>query len=112
MGFGPAHPHAVFRTIPVVPRGLTPLSDPFAVAVDFVEDLLGNQLAADNTYTVREDSYTDKNTGVSHVYIRQIINGIEVADGDLNVNVKDGIVISYGDSVSAAYSALAFSLFT
>jgi extracellular elastinolytic metalloproteinase len=26
------------------------------------------------------------------------VNGIEVADGDINVNVKDGMVLSYGDS--------------
>jgi extracellular elastinolytic metalloproteinase len=26
------------------------------------------------------------------------VNGIEVADGDINVNIKDGLVLSYGDS--------------
>ncbi|KAH9987985.1 Fungalysin metallopeptidase-domain-containing protein [Russula vinacea] len=82
MGFGPVHPHAKFHTI----------------ARSFVTVLLSDQLSGDNGFALRKDSYTDKATGVTHVFFRQMINGIEVADGDINVNVKDGAVISYGDS--------------
>lgn len=107
LGFGPVHPHAVFRSSPdqIPTNGFRPFdaeSDPIEVARSFVDGLLGGRLTPSNTYTIRKDSYTDKNTGVTHVYFRQIVNGMEVADGDINVNVKDGIVLSYGDSVRHA----------
>lgn len=35
---------------------------------------------------------------MSHVYVKQLVNGLEVADGNINLNIKDGMVISYGDS--------------
>jgi hypothetical protein len=31
---------------------------------------------------------------------------MEVADGDMNINVKDGIVLSYGNSVRHIHSKL------
>jgi extracellular elastinolytic metalloproteinase len=104
LGFGPAHPHAVFRSTPyqIPTNGFLPMgaeSDPFEVARRFLEDLLKDQLWESNTYKIRKDSYTDKNTGVTHVYVRQVINDLEVVDGDINVNVKDGMVLSYGNSV-------------
>lgn len=104
LGFGPVHPHAVFRSSPyqIQTNGFLPFSaksDPIEVARHFVEDHLAGRLTPDNTFTIRKDSYTDKNTGVTHVYVRQVVNGIEVADGDMNINVKDGMVLSYGDSV-------------
>lgn len=102
LGFGPAHPHAVFHTSPIqVTDGFMPahMNDPFDVAELFMEDILGNQPSELSSYYIRSDSYTDSNTGVSHVYIRQIVHGLEVADGDININIKDGQVLSYGNSV-------------
>jgi extracellular elastinolytic metalloproteinase len=104
LGFGPIHPQAVFRSSPyqIQTNGFLPFSaasDPMEVARHFVEDQLAGRLTRDNTFIIRKDSYTDKNTGVTHVYVRQVVNGIEVADGDMNINVKDGMVLSYGDSV-------------
>ena len=64
----------------------------------FIEELTRESSPA-SSFVIRKDSYTDKNTGVSHIYARQYMHGIEVADGDINVNVKDGVVLSYGDSV-------------
>ena len=32
------------------------------------------------------------------MYARQYVNAIEVADGDINLNVKDCVILSYGDS--------------
>lgn len=101
LGFGPAHPHAVFHTSPIqVTDGFMPahMNDPFDVAELFMEDILGNQPSELSSYYIRSDSYTDSNTGVSHVYIRQIVHGLEVADGDININIKDGQVLSYGNS--------------
>jgi extracellular elastinolytic metalloproteinase len=104
LGFGPILPHAVFKSsaggVPTPFVGfLSGFADPFDVARTFVEDLLGDQLSPDSTFFFREDSYTDKNTGVTHVYVRQLVNGIVVADGNINVNVLGGRVISYGNSV-------------
>ncbi|RIA84870.1 Fungalysin metallopeptidase-domain-containing protein [Glomus cerebriforme] len=43
--------------------------------------------------------YKSEHNGITHVYIRQVVNGLEVVNGDLNVNIdKFGRVISYGDS--------------
>ena len=64
-----------------------------------MQDLLGNQLSGSSSYYIRDDSYTDSNTGVTHVYARQTVNGLEVADGHINLNIKDGLVLSYGNSV-------------
>lgn len=104
LGFGPVHPHAVYKSNPyeIVTNGFMPKSpdaDPIDVAQEFVQDLLTGQLDESRSFKIRKDSYTDKNTGVTHVYVRQVINGLEVVDGDINVNVKDGMVLSYGNSV-------------
>ncbi|KZT65702.1 hypothetical protein DAEQUDRAFT_716139 [Daedalea quercina L-15889] len=99
LSFGPVHPHAVYRTDPVYTSNgfADATSDPVEVAQRFVEELARESSPA-SSFVIRKDSYTDKNTGVSHIYVRQYMHGIEVADGDINVNVKDGVVISYGDS--------------
>lgn len=72
--------------------------DPLEVARIFVEDVLMGEASAGSAYKIRPDSYTDKNTGVTHVYVRQLVNGLEVTDGDMNINIKDGLVLSYGNS--------------
>ncbi|KAF9909534.1 Fungalysin/Thermolysin Extracellular metalloproteinase 5 [Lobosporangium transversale] len=66
---------------------------PERVALDFVEEKLTS-----SDYIVK-NAYTSGHNGVTHVYLRQVINGLEVVNGDINVNVdKNGNVISYGDS--------------
>ena len=104
LGFGPEHPHAVFRASPyhIQTNGFTPKDpsmDPLDVARIFVDDVLSTRSSHGLSYKIRKDSYTDKNTGVTHVYVRQLVNGLEVTDGDMNINVKDGVVLSYGTSV-------------
>lgn len=76
-------------------------SDPFALAMDFSATVLEleHPLAPTTEFLFRNDSYTDANTGVTHVYIRQHVHGLEVINADMNVNVKDGQVVSYGNSV-------------
>ncbi|KAJ7186854.1 hypothetical protein C8R46DRAFT_1058231 [Mycena filopes] len=106
LGFGPVHKHAKYVSTPyqVVTNAFTRMpedSDPIQVARVFVEDILGNQLSESNSYKIRKDSYTDSNTGITHVYVRQIVNGLEVSDGDMNINVKDGLILSYGNSFFA-----------
>ena len=104
LGFGPEHPHAVFRSSPyhIQTNGFTPMdhsTDPLDVARIFVDNVLATQSSQGLSYKIRKDSYTDKNTGVTHVYVRQLVNGLEVTDGDMNINIKDGVVLSYGTSV-------------
>ncbi|CAE6432115.1 unnamed protein product [Rhizoctonia solani] len=52
----------------------------------------------DDGYFIRKDSYTDANTGISHIYVRQVVNGLEVVDGNINLNIRNGRVLSYGNS--------------
>ncbi|KAG0263979.1 Fungalysin/Thermolysin Extracellular metalloproteinase 5 [Mortierella polycephala] len=68
-------------------------ANPERVALDFAEQRLTT-----SDYVVK-NAYTSKHNGVTHVYLRQRIDGLEVINGDININVdKQGNVISYGDS--------------
>jgi len=103
VSFGSRLPHVVFHTTPyqVVANDFLSTSsdlDPFDVANCFLQDLLDNHLSEWNRYFIRKDSYTDQNTGVTHIYARQIVNGLEVVDGNINLNIKDGQVLSFGNS--------------
>ncbi|KAI0051287.1 extracellular elastinolytic metallo proteinase [Auriscalpium vulgare] len=100
LGFGPVHPTAQLQQMNQWPIGLRiqNVQDPYEVARAFVVYLYMEQLGYENTFAIRSDSYTDKTTGVSHMYVRQLINGVEVVDGDININIKDGRVLSFGDS--------------
>jgi len=45
------------------------------------------------------DRYTSGKNGVTHVYLKQMIDGYIVANGDVNINFDgDGRVLSFGDS--------------
>ena len=106
LGFGPELPHAVFKTHKHISTSVTPAftqQEPLVTAEWFVRDMLKKDGVRfdnhDSNYVIRDDSYHDERTGVTHFYFRQFINGMEVVDANINVNVKDGKVISYGDSV-------------
>ncbi|KAJ2715473.1 hypothetical protein H4R19_001188 [Coemansia spiralis] len=50
-----------------------------------------------------KSAYRSEHTGVTHVYFRQVVNGLEVVNGNANVNIdKHGRVISSGNSFAAA----------
>ena len=103
LGLGLEHPHAVFRANPyqIQTNGFTPTDpsmNPLDIARIFVDNVLSTQSAQGLSYKIRKDSYTDsKNTGITHVYyVRQLVNGLEVTgNGDMNINIKDGVVLSY-----------------
>ncbi|KAG8692267.1 Fungalysin/Thermolysin Extracellular metalloproteinase 5 [Ceratobasidium sp. 395] len=89
-------PHAEFTTTP--PRLSVQIhfnAEPRDIARIFIIEHL---LTPGTLFYIRHDSYTDQNTGISHFYARQLVNGLEVADGDVNLNIRDGQVISYGSS--------------
>ncbi|ORY21288.1 extracellular elastinolytic metallo proteinase precursor [Naematelia encephala] len=101
LSFGPKHDHAFFSVLDepaVLPQSLTgELPDPIEVAKAFIARQVGGEEG--EAFYLREDSYTDPRTGVTHAYAKQIINGLEVSDGDVNINVdRDGRVLSYGTS--------------
>lgn len=111
MGFAPDLHHAMYFTSEAIAQGskhsfapsFTP-RDPFDVAEEYVQVLaFSNGRPSGSSFFIREDSYTDKNTGITHVYVRQLMNGTEIANGDMNLNIKDGEVLSYGDSVSLTH---------
>ncbi|CCO36291.1 Extracellular metalloproteinase mep [Rhizoctonia solani AG-1 IB] len=68
--------------------------DPYHTARVF----LGKLAYPDGGYYIRKDSYTDETTGISHIYVRQVVSGVEVADGNINLNIRNGQVLSYGNS--------------
>jgi hypothetical protein len=106
LSFGPVLPHAQFVVNPPSSSSLAASSaesDPRKVAIDFVNELSASFAQEGHSYWIREDSYTDSASGVSHFYFRQLVRDFEVADGNINVNVYNGKVISYGDSVSTAH---------
>ncbi|KAG0194999.1 Fungalysin/Thermolysin Extracellular metalloproteinase 5, partial [Mortierella sp. GBA43] len=76
-----------------------PAENPTKVATDFVEERLTS-----SGYIVK-NAYTSDHNGVTHVYLRQVVDGLEVVNGDINVNVdRSGRVISYGNSFYKGHS--------
>src|SRR5205814_3955944 len=56
---------------------------------------------------VIKNIYKSEHNEITHVYFKQIVNGLEVVNSDLNVNIdKFGRVISYGDSFVVPSSSL------
>ncbi|OJA08451.1 hypothetical protein AZE42_05047 [Rhizopogon vesiculosus] len=103
LSFGPVLPHARFDTSAQQPVPDSLFTTHARVPVDPLEvakSFLDSHVDLDNgvSYVIRGDSYTDKATGVTHVYARQIIQGVHVADANINLNIKDGVVLSFGDS--------------
>ncbi|CAG8697149.1 18047_t:CDS:2, partial [Acaulospora morrowiae] len=95
--FGPKLHHRKYEAPSIINEGtLSDFSteDPLEIAIKFVSTKL--HPTAD---FVIKDSYKSDHNGVTHIYFKQIVNGLFVSNGDLNVNVDQfGRVISYGDS--------------
>ncbi|KIJ05341.1 hypothetical protein PAXINDRAFT_103813 [Paxillus involutus ATCC 200175] len=92
LGFGPVLPHTRFETVNTPSAAGLCLhndhTDLHAVALHFMPQY--NDLESGWAYVIHPESYTDKATGFTHVYARQIVGGIEVADAHVNLNIKDG----------------------
>jgi extracellular elastinolytic metalloproteinase len=108
LSFGPVLPHSQFVLNPSTPASLSAATsaDPRQIATQFVNDLTAQYAGEGHSYFIREDSYTDPSSGVSHFYVRQLVQGIEVADGNINLNIYKGKVISFGDSVCCVYRSI------
>ncbi|KIJ11564.1 hypothetical protein PAXINDRAFT_15560 [Paxillus involutus ATCC 200175] len=72
-------------------------TNPYAVALHFVTQY--NDPESGRAYVIRPESYTDKTTGVTHIYARQIVGGIEFTNAHVNLNIRDGRVLNFSDSV-------------
>ncbi|CCA71540.1 related to extracellular elastinolytic metalloproteinase precursor [Serendipita indica DSM 11827] len=96
LSFGPVLPQARFiLDPPSASLAASATAGPRALAIQFVNELTAQYAGEGHSYYIREDSYTDPRTGVSHFYVRQLVQGIEVADGNINLNIRDGKVISF-----------------
>ncbi len=137
LAWGPEHAHKVFADVesatdvPAVRRSLDSArkhayaaaihyvnaepgpKNAYSVATRLAKHLLGyaqGLAPAGHDFYVRPDSYTDASSGISHYYIRQLVNGLEVADGDLNINIApDGKILSFGSSLYAGQAPPPFT---
>jgi extracellular elastinolytic metalloproteinase len=59
---------------------------------------------AKKQFNLKEGDFSVKNAyashnGVTHVYLKQLLKGIEITNADMNINVaKDGTILSYGST--------------
>ncbi|CAG8460326.1 16423_t:CDS:2 [Acaulospora colombiana] len=95
--FGPKLYHRKYEAPSIINNGaLSDFStaDPKEIAINFVL----TKLHPTSDFVIK-NCYESEHNGVTHVYFKQVINGLFVSNGDLNVNVDQfGRVISYGDS--------------
>ncbi|QDU31357.1 Calcium-dependent protease precursor [Anatilimnocola aggregata] len=64
---------------------------PLQIAVDFLKEHAADLglNAADLESSLVSDQYTDEHSGVTHIYLQQIFNGLEVMSADLSIHVSD-----------------------
>ncbi|KAJ1979076.1 hypothetical protein H4R35_001660 [Dimargaris xerosporica] len=73
----------------------TDTNDPLAIAQTFVQNKFGLE---PSDYVVR-DYYQTTSPPMHHIYLRQKMSGLEVANADMNINIdRDGRIISYGST--------------
>ncbi|KAI8051428.1 extracellular elastinolytic metallo proteinase [Syncephalis plumigaleata] len=77
------------------PKSFAPSGDPKDIALAFARSQLKIK---DSDYVVK-NSYTSKQPKITHVYLKQVVQGIEVTNGDIAVHVDGkGSVIAFGDN--------------
>jgi len=94
-GFGAAVTNSVYSS-QTIPRASTELvQSPRDTALSFAKKQFNLK---EGDFVVKR-AYQTAHNGVTHVYLRQILQGTEVANGDMNINVdKNGNILSYGSS--------------
>jgi len=94
--FGPEVP--VVKQLASATSFLTPASaaDPLAIATAFLDERV--PLVGGFSYVVK-DQYRTDSSGVTHVYARQTVHGVEIVNADVNINVDVyGRVLSFYSS--------------
>ncbi|SPO31555.1 related to extracellular elastinolytic metalloproteinase precursor [Ustilago trichophora] len=111
-GLDSTRKHAYAAAIHYVNAEVGPKT-PYSVATRLAKHLLGyaqGLAPSGHDFYVRPDSYTDPSSGISHYFIRQLVNGLEVADGDLNINISpEGKILSFGSTLFAGQAPPPFT---
>ncbi len=77
------------------------VGDPLAIATQFLASQAGalGLTPGDLNNFELTNRFVSDHTGVTHLYLRQTFNGLEIADANLNINIAaDGSVINVGSS--------------
>lgn len=103
LSFGPPAIHSVFNTAPLNPRD-HPFSNntgDTASVLAFAKWYIEKVLKYPKDSWLVTETGVDASTGVWRVDVRQLAhNGtIEIVDGNISLNILNGEVVSYGDSV-------------
>ncbi|KAL1916633.1 uncharacterized protein VTP21DRAFT_5337 [Calcarisporiella thermophila] len=94
-GFGSTPPNNTYVTSPqrTLRKRFLPRRHQLKIALEFAKTQAGG------SEFVVKNAYRSNHIGVTHVYLRQWVNGSEVVNADMNINVdKRGTVVSYGNS--------------
>ncbi|CCX32654.1 Similar to Extracellular metalloproteinase mep; acc. no. P46075 [Pyronema omphalodes CBS 100304] len=88
---------ATYLSNPSVPSRL----DRRAASSDPVQIALAHFKTVSPSATLRSngDSYTSDDSGITHVYLTQTHNGLDIINAQGNVNIKNGKVVSSGNSL-------------
>lgn len=96
--FGPHLPHKTYTTMFGEGNDLMWSAGGESTSPETVATLFASHLAPHSEFIV-QSSHTSQLSGVTHVYLRQVVDGIEVVNGDMNINVdRHGQVLSAGNS--------------
>ncbi|KAJ1982710.1 hypothetical protein H4R34_001618 [Dimargaris verticillata] len=77
--------------VPAIPDA----RDPVQKALEFAK----SRYALQDDHLVVKSSHTAKDTGVTHVYLKQQLHDREIANADMNVNINQyGEIVSYGST--------------
>ncbi|WWD21598.1 hypothetical protein CI109_106084 [Kwoniella shandongensis] len=103
LSFGPTHAHASFEVLdePITIVQASGFVDGEVDVKEVAKAFIASKVEGEDgtAFYIRDDTYTDARTGVTYVHARQLINGLEVSDGDINVNIdRDGRILSWGSS--------------
>jgi extracellular elastinolytic metalloproteinase len=80
---------------------------PLTIALNYLKQNAGKLglTAADFDNYVVTDQYTSAHNGVTHIYLRQMLNGLPIIDADLNINItREGRIINVGSTFIAGLS--------
>ena len=75
--------------------------EPIQIAIDYLQDNAAQLgIRTDQIDSARFDRiYEDQASGVTHLYLKQQVNGLDVANAPLNINISaDGAVINVGSA--------------
>ena len=85
------HGGPTFTTKPAVQITNAEATSPQEQAIALAKKLYGTALDISVDY-----SYTTEHNGITHVYLKQALDGVPISNADLTVNIQHGQIISHG----------------